>query len=403
MSEATFITRVVLENYKSIAACDVPLQALTFLVGPNAAGKSNFLDALAFLQEALAFYPEYALHGRGGLGEVLRRASDRPLRFGMRLEFQLPPGTSGHYALSVGWREGRAAVLGEECVVRGAAETTPPAYFRTRESTIETSVRTPAPVLPDRLYLVSASAYPTFRPVYDLFSSLRVYHLRPGAIGAFPDKSSKPWLNPDGENLATVLERIQAEAPDGFERVLQYLRVILPSLDKVEVVPVGPGRMLRFWQRLAGFNHPQPFWAGQMSAGTLRALGILVALLQVGKDDQGGPQVVGIEEPEAQIYPAALAVLRDAMTEASYTRQVLVTTHSSDILDEKDVTTDGILGVAADDGPTRIAAVNEASRSVVRDRLFTVGELLRIGQLEPEKNGTPSGEGVRLFDTEGSP
>ena len=48
MSGSAFITRVVLENYKSIADCDISLSPLTFFVGPNGSGKSNFLDALSF-------------------------------------------------------------------------------------------------------------------------------------------------------------------------------------------------------------------------------------------------------------------------------------------------------------------------------------------------------------------
>lgn len=53
MKDPTFITRVVLKNYKSIAACDVQLQSLMFLVGRNGSGKSNFLDALRFVADAL--------------------------------------------------------------------------------------------------------------------------------------------------------------------------------------------------------------------------------------------------------------------------------------------------------------------------------------------------------------
>ena len=49
MTNSPFLTRVVLKNYKSIEACDVDLHSLTFLVGANGAGKSNFLDAAKFV------------------------------------------------------------------------------------------------------------------------------------------------------------------------------------------------------------------------------------------------------------------------------------------------------------------------------------------------------------------
>jgi predicted ATPase len=55
------MTRIVLRNYKSIAACDVSPAQLCFLVGPNGSGKSNFLDAIRFVADALRFSPDHAL------------------------------------------------------------------------------------------------------------------------------------------------------------------------------------------------------------------------------------------------------------------------------------------------------------------------------------------------------
>lgn len=57
MSAPVKITRVMLHNYKSIVWCDVALDKLHFLLGANGAGKSNFLDALRFVQYAVLSYP----------------------------------------------------------------------------------------------------------------------------------------------------------------------------------------------------------------------------------------------------------------------------------------------------------------------------------------------------------
>ena len=65
MKDSTFITRVALRNYKSIASCDVQLRPLMFLVGPNGAGKSNFLDALRFVADALNLSLDHAIRDRG--------------------------------------------------------------------------------------------------------------------------------------------------------------------------------------------------------------------------------------------------------------------------------------------------------------------------------------------------
>ena len=78
MKDSTFITRVILKNYKSIAACDVHLGPLTFLVGRNGSGKSNFLDALRFVADALNTSLDHAIRDRGGINDVRRRSRGHP-------------------------------------------------------------------------------------------------------------------------------------------------------------------------------------------------------------------------------------------------------------------------------------------------------------------------------------
>ena len=114
------ITSVALRNYKSIAACDVALPPLTFLVGPNGSGKSNFLDALRFVAQALRFSPEHALRERGGINEVRRRSRGHPNHFAVRVDFRVPE-AAGWYAFEIGARpKGRYFVRREDCIVRAA-------------------------------------------------------------------------------------------------------------------------------------------------------------------------------------------------------------------------------------------------------------------------------------------
>ena len=121
-----------------------------------------------------------------------------------------------------------------------------------------------------------------------------------------------------------------------------------------------------------------------MSEGTLRALGILVALFQGNYDPRKRVLLVGIEEPESALHPAAAGVLLDAFREAADKTQIIITSHSPDLLDDKDLDPESILAVEVHDGITVIAGVNEASISVLRDRLYTTGELLRLDQLQPD-------------------
>lgn len=77
MQPVPFVRRVRIRNYRSVAECDVRLGPLTVLLGFNASGKSNFLDALRFVADALETSPEQAAARRGGLEALLYRNQHR--------------------------------------------------------------------------------------------------------------------------------------------------------------------------------------------------------------------------------------------------------------------------------------------------------------------------------------
>jgi predicted ATPase len=190
-------------------------------------------------------------------------------------------------------------------------------------------------------------------------------------------------LHRDGANVASVVARLGAVKPEIKARIKLYLERIVPGISDVERVQLGPVETLEFRQRVTGAKNPWKFYAANMSDGTLRALGTLVAVMQLA--DRAQPiQLVGIEEPETALHPAAAGALVDALREASNHTQILVTTHSPDVLDQLDVETDTMLAVAADEGETRMAPVDPASREAMKRHLYSAGDLLRMDQLEPD-------------------
>ena len=86
------------------------------------------------------------------------------------------------------------------------------------------------------------------------------------------------------------------------------------------------------------------------------------------------------------MHPAASAALREVLVQAARHTQVLVTSHSPDLLDDPDIDADSILAVVSEGGETRIAPLDEASRQMLRDHLFSAGELLRMNQLAPDRS-----------------
>jgi predicted ATPase len=383
MTQPTFLTRVVLRNYKSIGFCDVRLQPLTYLVGANGSGKSNFLDALHFLRDALSGSLDLALNVRGGLSEVSRRTVGHPLTLGIRVEFVLADGRAGYYAVSVAARpNGVRVVEHEECAVdqRGGAR----ARFRVDQGVVAfpTDIALPA-LTADRLALVAFSGLAMFRPVYDALSSMGFYNFDTKVMRQLQTPQDGSRLAANGENIASVIGHLEQVAPTGLERIREYMQTVVPSVQRVNRVQLGQMETVMFQQeRIGSESAPWKFHAQNMSDGTLRALGVLAALFQSNPDHR--PSLVGIEEPETALHPAASAALREALGRAAEETQVIVTSHSPDLLGDPDISAESLLAVETGSEGTRIAQVDEGARTALRDRLFSAGELLKMNQLTPD-------------------
>jgi predicted ATPase len=126
-----------------------------------------------------------------------------------------------------------------------------------------------------------------------------------------------------------------------------------------------------------------------MSDGTLRVLGLLLAVYQPGQHS-----VVAIEEPEATVHPAVTELLVQVFMDASNERQILLTTHSPDILDQKELEDTQIRVVSLVQSRTQVSPLSDSSRKAIREKLYTPGELLRAGELGPDLQaaGTSAGQ-----------
>ncbi|MFN0147421.1 MAG: AAA family ATPase [Dehalococcoidia bacterium] len=383
-AEPAFITRVRIRNYKSIAACDVALGPLTFLVGQNGSGKSNFLDSLRFTADALRTTLDHAIRDRGGLNEVRRRSKGHPTNFGIALEFVLPSGPAGHYAFEIAARpEVGYEVKREECRVGSLGEAAYARYVVER-GVVKTTTHPGPAASADRLYLVNVSGLPEFRPVYLALSAMGFYSLNPDRIRDLQSPDAGDLLQRDGSNIASVLAQIDRNDPAAKERIEAFLALVVDGIRGVDVKVLGSKETLEFRQSVVGDENPWRFLASNMSDGTLRALGVLVALFQSLAPRSGRILLVGIEEPEVALHPAAAGVLLDALRAASHRVQVVVTSHSPDLLDDKHIPAEAILAVVAERGITRIVPVDETTRQALADHLYTAGELLRLNQIAPD-------------------
>lgn len=392
-----FLTRVRVENYRSIASCDVPLGPLTVLAGPNAAGKSNFLDAIRFVRDALGSSPGRALEPRGGLEEVLHRdVSGRQAdRFRIELSLSVPastiPAFDATYRLEVGVRPGGddfAAVLRrEELLVDG---------MRRGDSFLpELAGEHPVDWRDDILLPRASRINREGREVFAGLVHTRFYELLTPTLRAVDDtprRSGSGPLGENGEHLPRVLNALSSGHPWVKETLDGYVATMIDNavgLDGVEVreadLAFVVGRFLGADGQVAKVDRRA------LSEGTLRLAGVLSALFQP-LALTGDIPLVAIEEPEISLHPPMLGGLYDALVAAARNTQVMVTTQSADLLDNAAADPAHVL-VARDDGSgTLIGPVDEAGRRLLADGVLTLSELLRSGELRPAPAPAPGGE-----------
>ena len=211
----------------------------------------------------------------------------------------------------------------------------------------------------DRLYLANAAGLPAFRDAYDALVGMNFYQFKPESMRAMqtPNEGNDRVLDKDGGNIAGVIGRMGREQPEVKEqRILGYLKAILPDLVDVDrvFVPAIDLETVKFVQKAPGPNPRQEFFASSMSDGTLRALGTLVAVIQPAEGASSCP--VGRHRGAGNGPPPGGGGRADGRPagKAAVQTQVIVTTHSPDLLDLVDLETDRLLVVQMRDGETEI-------------------------------------------------
>lgn len=366
--ELVLITEVCLKNFKSIRHCQVKLGELSILVGPNGSGKSNFLDSLRLVRDSLQQSLDQAVRSRGGWSALRYRGA--PVNAAVEMSLHV----------TLGDEEGAWQVALEESgdgvVVRREYGRVGERWFLSEGGSLQTNVGFPMPpVVGDRLYLVNAASVAFFRPLYDALRGMHFYHLNPEQMRRPQTPTRASFLDEDGSNIASVIA--QWEQTGQLARVEDYLRHIVDGVQKIRSKNLTQWVALEFEQQLQPEAASTTFGAVAMSEGTLRSLGVLVGLFG------GGGALVGVEEPEAALHPAGIGLLRDALIEASQQSQVLVTTHSADLLDSDILSPQSLIAVHLTNGETCLGPVDEACQAMLTEKLYTAGELLRMDQLRP--------------------
>lgn len=374
------VCKIGAKNFRAFREVELQPGDLTAVVGPNAAGKSSVIDLFRFLADSLSLSLYTALERRGGIKAVRHTSPTHPRNCRIWIELAYDEGYTGYYTFDMGSEAGGSfSVRKEECrlshngmlLSRLALKEGKLVEQRSHFGFANEAFENTPPIERTALALPLLGVIPELAPILRSLRDMRTYAIVPDKLRELQDPDEGMELATDGSNAASVLRHL--EAADRKE-LIAMLAYVVPGILDVQDVTHGNKLTLRFTQKAASGRNT--FEALQMSDGTLRLLGLLLALFQ-----RHTPAFVAIEEPEATIHVAALHALIDVFRSRAERSQILLTTHSSDILDSIDV--DSIYMVVAGEGRSRLTPVSEESKRVIRDALFSPGELLRSGGLEP--------------------
>ena len=395
------LSRLVLQRFRSLPAEQVEFDNPTFLVGQNGSGKSNFADVFAFLAEAMASPLQAVLEHRGGFSAVGHRSSarGRPSNLGLTVVLKnLDSDTiQARYGFELRPLRGYGfEVVREQCAVwrtdgkgdwfdRSTSPKNPRFSWASTANSLE-------PVMePDALALPLVGGDSRFQAVSRFLSEMCVYRIEPVVLREMQDPDGGVRLRSDGSNAASVMREIQRGSPEAWERILELLETIVPGTVGVRPKKHGNKLTLEFTQEW-GKSVKVKFEAFNMSDGTLRVLGLLAAVFQ-----NSSPSLLVIEEPEATIHPGALGSVLDLLRHAGRSMQVVVTTHSPDILDAEWIEDRHLRIADWDQGGTRICEVSPAARAALGEHLMGAGELLRSNALTPEELRSQDPNKGKLF------
>ncbi len=350
-----------------------PLTPMSVVIGKNGVGKSSLFDAFGFLADCLRLGVEDACdaRGRGGFARIRSQGSDEPIRFELYyrqeararpITYELEIDTDGSgrpyvsherlrqrrkgqkhgrpFSFLIMW-DGRGLAWKGEAQGRrfnetdeGSSDLEQLIELIEKGSPGEESAETEIVELQDRRKLGIATLgalkqHPRIASFRQFVEGWYLSYFTPDAARSLPLAGPQKHLNVHGDNLGNVVQFMEREQPERFKGILRRIADRIPGMDRIDTEQSPDGRLLlRFNDR--GFR--DPFYAQQMSDGTLKVFAYLLML-----EDPQPPPFICIEEPENGLYHKLLEVLADELrahaTAGKNAPQIFVTTHQPYFVD----------------------------------------------------------------------
>lgn len=369
------ITNLTVSNFKSFKHLDLNLGRFNVVIGANASGKSNFAEIFRFLKSTEDNNLDDAISLHGGFDSIVNRkaghraalgvqiTSDREMAWGSGSPsvhacetvygFSLRAGQRGNgviidddhvlqtLRISDGKDHGengsREEVVARELkldikVSEGIAKVgvepqdeMPRLTEDPRFSTLWPYLGMPGSKMQQgeaKSLLVRMRLLNLLPPWESLFGRMGVYDIDPRLAKSPSRMAGRAVLQENGENLALILKQVRAD-PEKSRKFHNLLRYMLPFAVQIGTRPyLGTSILLKLREEY----YKDSLLANLLSDGTVDVVALVTALFFEDKD------VVIIEEPERNIHPHLISRLVEMMKDAARKKQVIVTTHSPEVV-----------------------------------------------------------------------
>lgn len=383
------ITRVRAKNFRSLADIDVTLGPLTVLVGKNGAGKSAFVDVLRLVRESLTDSFPKAIGKRQGMDSLrFSGAPGEELKISIGVSnARLPLKGSIDFSLN---SDGDLTSEEGEIYTKEPLELRSPSgmprdyedNYRVIAGKLEKKPKVDTfengmTVSRSNALLVDLSRHSfEFRSFVEMLMGVEIFSF-------YPEEMRSPQSDRGNsfgvyetfliENIDVLFKIMEFSLIDRMKKrkIISILNMIMPTITDVRI------------SKSAGYLIPEIQHNGNIwrnlkheSDGTVRLLGILCVLYQIEAMPYKKDTTLIIEEPEISVYPEYLEVLANVIREASKDRQIIITTQSPDLI--SCFSADEIRVVESIDGQTKIGPLGAHQREVLNQKLFSLGDLLRV-------------------------
>jgi predicted ATPase len=376
-----YITHLKLKNWMNFREAEIPLTHTSYVIGPNASGKSNLLDALRFLRDICK--PDggglqKAVKDRNGITKLrcLHARSDPEVKievsFNERSDDPLP---AWRYVLgfkSEGKGAQRLFVSREEVWHNQRQILERPDSSDSQDSRLLTET-----------HLEQTRTNADFRDVVDFFSSITYLHLVPQLL-KYGDRIGGNRLEDDpfGQGFLERVAKCQARTRDArLKKINEALAAAVPHFKELRFKKddvTGKPHLEALYEH----HRPKAGWQreNQFSDGTLRLLGILWSLLE-------GNSLLLIEEPELSLHQAVVeqlpALIDRIQRSAKQRRQIIISSHSEALLSNKGIDARSVIVLEPGREGTKPRQVSVEERKGL-DAGFSVAEVV-LPQTRPGK------------------